>query len=150
MGSVIDNIECPNCKQEAFSDFYYKTGEEYIGCNNCGYHRSAFYKRDSDGKLLTKDGSENYNFENLILETDTLENPYGSYRIKTYNSPATQCGSLENEDQYNKLKEIIQEDVEIEFCSVSRFVDGEIKVEVLIDNGPQIDSSGFTHEDNFL
>jgi hypothetical protein len=33
---------------------------------------------------------------------------------------------------------------------VSKFVDGEIKVEVLIDNEPQIDSSGFTHEDNFL
>ena len=150
MGSVIDNIECPNCKQEAFSDFYYKTGEEYIGCNNCGYHRSAFYKRDENGKLVTEDGTDNYKFENLIMEFSELKNPYGSYRIKTYNSPATQCGSLENEDQYNKLKEIIQEDVEIEFCSVSRFVDGEIKVEVLIDNGPQIDSSGFTHEDNFL
>ena len=91
MGSVIDYIECPNCKQEAFFDFYYKTGEEYLICNSCGFHHSQVFKRDSDGKLLTKDGSENYNFENLILETDTLENPYGSYRIKTYNSPATQC-----------------------------------------------------------
>jgi Zn ribbon nucleic-acid-binding protein len=150
MGSVIDYIECPNCKQEAFSDFYYKTGEEYVICNNCGFHHSQVWKRDSDGKFLTKDGSENYDFENLICETNTLENPYGSYRIKVYQSPATQCGSLENEDQYNELKQSIQEDVEIEFCSVSRFIDGEIKVEVLIDNGPQIDSSGFTHEDNFL
>jgi hypothetical protein len=56
---------------------------------------------------------------------------------------------FENEEQYNEFKESIQEDVELEFCSVSRFVDGEIKVEVLIDNGPEVDSSGFTHEDNY-
>jgi hypothetical protein len=150
MGSVIDNIECPNCKQEAFSDFYYKTGEEYIGCNNCGYRRLAFYKRDENGKLVTEDGTDNYKFENLIMEFSELKNPYGSYRIKTYNSPATQIGSFENEEQYNEFKLQLEGDVEIEFCSVSKFVDGEIKVEVLIDNGPQIDSSGFTHEDNFL
>ena len=41
MGSVLDFIECPNCKHEASDDFYYKTGEEYIFCQNCGYHRSA-------------------------------------------------------------------------------------------------------------
>jgi hypothetical protein len=111
---------------------------------------SAFYKRDENGKLVTEDGTDNYKFENLIMEFSELKNPYGSYRIKTYNSPATQIGSFENEEQYNEFKLQLEGDVEIEFCSVSRFVDGEIKVEVLIDNGPQIDSSGFTHEDNFL
>jgi hypothetical protein len=25
MGSVLDYIECPNCKLEAMDDFYYKT-----------------------------------------------------------------------------------------------------------------------------
>jgi hypothetical protein len=30
---------------------------------------------------------------------------------------------------------------------VSRFVDGEIKVETIIDNGPKFDSAGFTVED---
>ena len=63
MGSVIDYIECPNCKAEAYSDFYYKTGEEYINCNNCGYHYSATYKRDDDGEFVTQDGTNNYTFE---------------------------------------------------------------------------------------
>jgi uncharacterized Zn finger protein len=36
MGSVLDYIECPNCKLEAMDDFYYKTGEEYVNCGNCG------------------------------------------------------------------------------------------------------------------
>ena len=134
MGSVIDNIECPNCKHEAFSDFYYKTGEEYINCNNCGYHRSAFYKRGEDGKFITNDGTENYTFDNLICEIKELKNPYGAYRLKVYQSPATQCGSFENEEQYNEFKENIKEDVEIEFSSVSRFIDGEIVVETLIEN----------------
>ncbi len=150
MGSVIDYIECPNCKQEAFSDFYYKTGEEYINCNNCGYHYSQSYKRDNKGKFLTKDGTDNYNFDNLIMEVSELKNPFGSYRLKVYHAIATQCGAFENEEQYNEFKESIQEDVELEFCSVSRFVDGEIKVETLIDNGPKVDSAGFTIEDNIL
>ena len=141
MGSVIDYIECPNCKQEAWMDFYYKTGEEYVSCNNCGYHKSiTILNRDKKLSELTQDD----------WKIDELKNPYGAYRLKGYNSIATQCGSLANEEQYNEFKLQLEGDVEIEFCSVSRFVDGEIKVEVLIDNGPQIDSSGFTHEDNFL
>ena len=147
MGSVIDNIECPNCKQEAFVDFYYKTGEEYIGCNNCGYHRSAFYKRDENGKFITKDGTNIYKFENLIMDISELKNPYGSYRIKTYHSPATQCGSFENEEQYNEFKKSITDDVKIEYATVSRFINEEIVVETVIDNGPEVDSSGFTIED---
>jgi hypothetical protein len=59
--------------------------------------------------------------------------------LKVYQSPATQCGSLENEEQYNEFKNTIEGDVEIEHCSVSRFIDGEIKVETLIDNGPKDD-----------
>ena len=134
MGSVIDNIECPNCKHEAFNEFYYKTGEEYINCYNCGYHRSAFFKRGEDGKFITNDGTENHTFDNLIWEIKELKNPYGAYRLKVYQSPSTQCGSFENEEQYNEFKENIKEDVEIEFSSVSRFIDGEIVVETLIEN----------------
>jgi Zn ribbon nucleic-acid-binding protein len=150
MGSVIDYIECPNCKQEAFSDFYYKTGEDYINCSNCGYSHSRFWKRNDKGKFETLDGTDNYNFDNLIMVTEELKNPYGSYRLKTYQSPATQVGSFETQYQYNEFKLHLNDDVEIEFCSVSRFVDGEIKVETLIDNGPKVDSAGFTHEDNFF
>lgn len=147
MGSVIDNIECPNCKHEAFSDFYYKTGEQYVNCNNCGYNFSQYFKRNDDGKFVTKDGTNDYNFDNLVVVTNELKNPYGSYRIKVYESVATQCGSFENEEQYNEFKESIKDNDEIEYSSVSRFVDGEIVVEMVIDNGPKIDSAGFTMED---
>jgi Zn ribbon nucleic-acid-binding protein len=138
MGSVLDFIECPNCKHEASDDFYYKTGEEYVNCGNCGYHRSAtIVNRDKKLSELTEED----------WKVEELKTPYGAYRLKVYHSVATQCGSLENEEQYNEFKLQLEEDVEIESCSVSRFVDGEIKVEMLIDNGPKVDSAGFTIED---
>ena len=128
MGSVIDYIECPNCKTEAMSDFYYKTGEEYINCTNCGYHRSAtIINRDKNLNELT---DSDWNIEEL-------KNPFGAYRLKVYHSVSTQCGSLENEEQYNELKKNIEADVEIEYCSVSRFIDNKIVEELLINNSPK-------------
>ena len=128
MGSVIDYIECPNCKHEASDDFYYKTGEEYINCGNCGYHRSAtIVNRDKKLSELTEDD----------WKVEELKTPYGAYRLKVYHSIATQCGSLENEEQYNELKKNIEADVEIEYCSVSRFIDNKIVEELLINNSPK-------------
>ena len=128
MGSVIDYIECPNCKTEAMSDFYYKTGEEYINCSNCGYHRSAtIINRDKNLNELTE---SDWNIKEL-------KNPFGAYRLKVYHSVSTQCGSLENEEQYNELKKNIEADVEIEYCSVSRFIDNKIVEELLINNSPK-------------
>ena len=128
MGSVIDYIECPNCKHEASDDFYYKTGEEYVNCGNCGYHRSAtIVNRDKKLSELTEDD----------WKVEELKNPYGAYRLKVYHSVATQCGSLENETQYNELKKNIEADVEIEYCSVSRFIDNKIVEELLINNSPK-------------
>jgi len=140
MGSVIDYIECPNCGHEAFSDFYYRTGEEYVNCQNCGYHYSATIKNRD--KKLTELKEEDW----TITE---LKNPFGAYRIKFYDSPGYACGSLENEEQLNELKSNCEDDNTIEFCTVSRFIDGEIKSETIIDNGPQTDSAGFTVEDRF-
>ena len=138
MGSVLDYIECPNCKSEASSDFYYKTGEEYINCGNCGYHRSAtIVNRDKKLSELTEQD----------WKVEELKNPYGAYRLKGYNSIATQCGSLANEEQYNELKKTIENDTQVEFCNVSRLIDGEIVTEIIIDNGPKVDSAGYTVED---
>jgi Zn ribbon nucleic-acid-binding protein len=138
MGSVIDYIECPNCKHEAFSDFYYKTGEEHVSCQNCGYHYSAtIINRD---KLLTELTDEDW-------KISELKNPYGAYRLKAYNSVGAQCGSLENEEDYNYFKTTNQADAEIEFCSISRLIDGEIVTEIIIDNGPKYDGAGFSEED---
>ena len=149
MGSVIDHIECPNCGQDASSDFYYKTGEEYVNCQHCGYHYSATYKRNDEGEFITKDGTDNYTFDNLIMETKELKNPYGAFRIKYVDSIGYHCGSLENENDYIDLKTTadLNENSAMELVSVSRFVGGEIVEEILIDNGPKFDGAGYSEED---
>ena len=147
MGSVIDYIECPNCKQEAYNDFYYKTGEEYVNCQNCGYHYSAQYKRDDEGKYVTKDGTDNYEFDNLIIETKELKNPYDAYRLKYYDSVAYECGSLENEQNCVELLVEVRELNNVEYFGINRFVNGEIITMDVIDNGPKVDGAGFSEED---
>jgi DNA-directed RNA polymerase subunit RPC12/RpoP len=150
MGSVIDYIECPNCGHEAYNDFYYKTGEEYVNCQNCGYHYSATYKTDDEGNYVTKDGTDNYEFDNLIMETKELKNPYGAYRLKYYDSVAYECGSLENEQNCVELLVEVKEMNNVEYFGINRFVNGEIVTMDVIDNGPKVDSAGFTAEDNEL
>ncbi len=147
MGSVIDYIECPNCKQEAFSDYYYKTGEQYINCNNCGYHYSFIIKRDEESNIIKIDESKDFAVDNVVREENELKNPYGAYRIKVYHSIATQCGSLETESEYAELLQHLSNNDNVEFCSMSRLVDGKIVTEIIIDNGPEVDSSSFTKED---
>lgn len=138
MGSIIEHIECPNCEHEAFSDFYYKTGEQYVNCTNCGYHYSAIIKDRT--KRISELDEDDY-------EIVCNKNPYGAYKIKMYEGVGYTCGSLKNKKQLNELKKQCEQDDTIEYFQVSRFVDGQIKVEMLIDNGPKIDSAGFTVED---
>ena len=147
MGSVIDYIDCPNCGHEAYCDFYYKTGEEYINCQNCGYHYSATYKTDDEGEYITKDGTDNYESDNLIVEMKELKNPYGAYRLKYYDSVGYECGSLESEQNCVELLVEVKALNNIEYFSINRFVDGEIVTIDVIDNGPKVDGAGFSEED---
>jgi len=134
MGSVIDYIDCPNCGNEAFSDFYYKSGEEYVMCNQCGYRRSAELKRNEQGELVTIDGTNRYDFDNVIMEYAELENPYCAFRLKMVGEIGTQCGSCENEDGFDSIKEAVKKMTGVEFFSYSRKVDEGVKETILINN----------------
>lgn len=127
MGSVIDYHDCPNCGQEAWSDFYYKTGEEYINCNHCGYHRSSI--------IITKDKTLDQLTEADWLHRECL-NPYGAFRYKMVDTVGYHCGTLETEAagiDFQKQMEL-NEDNMIEFASMSRFVDGQIVETIFINN----------------
>jgi Zn ribbon nucleic-acid-binding protein len=141
MASILDYIECPNCKQEAMDDFYYKTGEEYVNCGSCGYHYSATIKnREKRLDLLTESDWK-------ITE---LKKPYGSYRIKSYDGVGYLGGSLSNKKEFIELKTNCENDMDIETLTISRFVYGKIKFETVIDNGPKFDGAGFSVEDREL
>lgn len=148
MGSVIDYIECPNCKRDAVSDFYYKTGEEYVSCENCGYRYSLSYKRDENGELVRVDKNGDLSFSNLILETSEMK-PYAATKLKQRGMVGTYCGVLETKDDYDEFIDFCKSVDDIEFASVSKLTDdGQIVQETIIDNNePDVDSAGFTKND---
>lgn len=123
MGSVIDYIECPNCGQEAYDDFYYKTGEEYINCQNCGYHKSAtIINRDKALNELTE----------ADWEITELKDPWGAYRLKMIDDVATQCGSFDTKEAFESLRDAVAQMEGVEYFSISKLLDnGEILQEVI-------------------
>lgn len=125
MGSVIDYIECKNCKKEAVSDFYYKTGEEYVNCQSCGYHYSASIK-NRDKKL------------NELTEVDwdikEIKNPYGSYKFKVAGDVVTCCGTLQDSKDADDFRVSMKLEYQrhIEFAEISRLIHGKIEIEKII------------------
>jgi len=137
MGSVINYIECSRCKSEnCFEDYYYKTGEIFSSCSDCGYHRSAFYKRNDEGKLVKLDESKGFEFDNLIMVEEYYPEPYGSYRIKMVDDIGSMSGTLITEEEYDKLFQemalLNNSEKSVESFVVSRFIDGKIVKEEII------------------
>lgn len=121
MGSVMEILDCPVCSGEAHSDFYYKTGEEYIFCPSCGYRRESKFQRDENGDLITKDGTQNYQFDNLNWIEIELK-PLACYRIKFKDVIGTQLGALETTEDIQNFRKVVSErSQEIEQASISSY-----------------------------
>jgi hypothetical protein len=121
MGSVIDTIACNRCGGEAYSEYYYNSGEEETSCMHCGYQYSGRYQRDENRKLVTKDGTDDYRFENLIW-TEKIVQPYACYHLKFKDSPFTKCGSLDDEQEVEFFRaEVKDRKAEIEKAFLSRY-----------------------------
>lgn len=139
MGSVMGHIECPRCKsEECFEDYYYKSGEEYVSCPDCGYHRSFFIKRDEEGKMIKLDESKELAVDNVVREETLMAEPFGAYLIR-YDEGGGSGGTIPTEDDYNIfVSDIVsatnQPDHKMEIVTISRFVDGEIKKETIWEN----------------
>ena len=131
MNSVISTSTCPRCAGEAYTEFYYNSGEEETSCMFCGYRYQGRYQRDENGKLVTADGTNDYRFENLIWTEKKVE-PYACFHLKFKKRRATQCGSLENEEAIAAFKSEVDERMkEIERAFISRY--DEEKKEVLVE-----------------
>lgn len=121
MGSVIDYIECPNCHSEdCYSDFYYKTGEGYESCGECGYSRSVTIKDESRKKKLSEITEDDWVLNELV-------NPWGAYRIKEIGNIGFTCGSLESKEQYEELLKNVMDNIElVDEFTLSRYVNEKI------------------------
>lgn len=106
MGSVIDYIECPHCKSEnMYSEFYYKRNERMQFCDQCGYSYQSKFKRDEEDKLITIDGTRNYDFSNLTIEENVIVEPHGVIRIVFLESGNAHCGTIETKESYEAFIE---------------------------------------------
>jgi hypothetical protein len=82
--------------------------------------------------MIKIDESKEFAIDNVVRQEKELKEPYGAYRIKHYDSVATQCGSLSNESEYNDLvKNIKDNDSLIESASVSKLLNENIITETL-------------------
>jgi Zn ribbon nucleic-acid-binding protein len=128
MGSVIDYIECPNCKSEdCYLDFYYKTGEEYCHCSDCGYTRNVeIQNREKNLNELTEN-------DWLVKE---IKNPWGCYRIKEIGNVGWVCGTLQNEGEYNEVYDNVLKHIDsVDEFSLSRLIDGKIEKRMVVSSG---------------
>ncbi len=95
MGSVIDEIKCPKCEYEhAFTDFYYKTGEEYLSCPRCGY----FYSYD----ICNRPENSEYPNDWKAEFEEKEEGGTGATRYTPKDGCVSHCGYLDNADNFQK------------------------------------------------
>lgn len=98
---------------------------------HCGYQYEGRYKRDEHHKLVTKDGTTDYRFDNLIWTEKKVE-PYACFHLKYKKSRASQRGSLDNEEEVTDFKsEVERKKAEIEKAFISRY--DEVKKEVVVE-----------------
>lgn len=128
MASVLTEIECPNCGHEATDDFYYKTGEEYIYCKHCGYTKQRYIKfHDKTIEELTEND----------WQFNELKKPYGAVTLIYKNSDFASCGTVADLREYNEFKHNVEMMTpELRYASVSRFINGKIVEEILLNTNP--------------
>ena len=132
MGSVIDYIDCPVCGHEAITDFYYKSGEEFISCNNCGYCRRFFIENYDD----QRDGTA----ESPWIPKFKLEevHGHGAYRLRGKGAVATECGSFVSADSEAEFINLVEREKDnLEHASYTIYREGQAILEVVLLQGKQ-------------
>ena len=123
MGSVIDYIECPDCGSEAYMDYYYRTGEEYINCNACGYSR-AF-------QIINRESSEEEGWK-PEYKLDEIHG-CGAYRLRQHGAIGYECGAFTEPAAEQEFVRLIEERKgELAHAEYTTFRDGILNKTVLI------------------
>jgi len=94
MGSVLDFVECPRCKfEEAMLDCFYKTGEEYLFCERCGFTHKTELVRNKNGDII-------FDKDKRVKFTEKTENPTGAFAIQMKGAIATTVGNYSIKKQF--------------------------------------------------
>jgi hypothetical protein len=137
MGSVIDYIDCPDCGKEAYMDYYYKTGEEYINCNNCGYSRNFSITNWSDSDV------EGWKPEYKLIE----QHGCGAYKIRPHGAIGYECGAFTEPASEQEFVRLINErSSELAHAEYTTFIDGIVNRVILIQEEEQQTNNEETYE----
>ena len=126
MGSVIDYIECPKCGGEAYDEFYYKSGEEFIVCPDCGYNRRFF---------ITNWEQKEENGIDWIPEFKLEEyGGIGGYRLRQKGAIGHELGSFTDKQGPAEFVKLVEDNRDkIEHAEYTQLVDGKVVVTVLVE-----------------
>jgi len=134
--SIDESRECPNCKiGRCTKSTDTKTLEEYTICIDCGYLHKKYIQRDDKGNIILIDVSEGLVEDNMTRGEMLIDKPYGMAFYEIKHSGFNPMFPIENEEEYLNFVEFINSNADkIVQATISRFVDDEIKLEVIVDN----------------
>lgn len=134
MGSVMDYVACPQCGGTMFTDYYYKSGEEYWMCKRCGKHGKIEIIRDDEGNVVFDEkGKLQYKEEDV--------KGYGCAKIAvTGHGASLSClGSPITEDDKKNFFELLEGDeVDKSQSYLSSWNDETQKVEMIYGEDPKL------------
>ena len=79
---------------------------------------------------------------------EEYKEPYGAFRLEVRGNIGMQLGTLYTEEDAKEFEKAVNNDPELRYAHISRFVDGKIEKTILVDEGPHYDGAGFTTNDN--
>lgn len=133
MGSVMDWVECPQCGGSMFTDYYYKSSEEYWMCKRCGKHGKVELVRNEEGEVVFDEkGKVDYKTEDL--------DGYGCAKIailghgasfSCFNKPITE------DDKKAFFEKLEEENVDKERSYLSFWNEETQKIEMLYGEAPK-------------
>ena len=125
MGSVIDYIECPKCGGEAYDEFYYKSGEEFLVCPHCGYNRKFFITNWDDKEKEGEEWMPKFDLEEF--------GGIGAYRLRQKGAVGHELGSFTDERGVEEFIKLVEDNKEkIEHAEYTHLVDGKMVTTILI------------------
>lgn len=126
MGSVMSSLECPNCKEEAMEDFYYKTGELFMFCSFCGFYHNTYIEKYDEN-------------DEPVFKEDKCEKPYCLIHIMS-DKRISAFDSCKTEEAFEKLKKSYIKNFDAnnenlpEMITARRFANGKFQTRTILKN----------------
>lgn len=123
MEPVTDYLECPNCGHESYQEFRPHTGEEFIMCPHCGYHREFSIVN------ISEQGTEGWFPQFDLKEFGGI----GAYKVRHKGAIGHEVGSFTEPASRDEFIRLIDENREkVEHAQYSMLIDGILQTVVLI------------------